>query len=470
MLLSLLLASLADAVGADARRAATHEVARRMGIGWRRDNSRPEPVEVPVAIRSIDRMVQAIRRAAASHPNLDTVETSLLLHLEDLLSEWLGVRQSRDPFSRFGPVFLPLLDLERVRAIRKETRRTHPGDDAAVDRAEAEALASNTGWSTTPNDILLARFAEAMEQDLAKDPRSPPSLVRLDVPQARSIRDWVRETEAPYTDQTLLRLRALTWDQIVAAAADWHTRMRGGLGYGKPVADAFVVLRWPDGVTLQRLFTKRDFAAEGASMGHCVGGDQDETHLPRGDSGYYRSTRDGHGATFSLRSPSGVPAATFEVVYQSGFFPDTLPKSRFALVTQIQGPDDDEINSFDGKGLDGAPFGISPIPYLLDTLVRLRLLRDTVSDDRGDFGHLSIDAVDRLPGITLQDPPIATPMWFPGLSPADRTRMLEAKAGRWSIGTDEPMESFFARAALAPKADLVALVGANALTPSAVSR
>jgi hypothetical protein len=32
------------------------------------------------------------------------------------------------------------------------------------------------------------------------------------------------------------------------------------------------------------------------------------------------------------------------------------------------------------------------------------------------------------------------------------------------------MESFFARAALAPKADLVALVGANALTPSAVSR
>ena len=470
MLLTLLLAVLDDAVGADARRAASHEVARRMGIGWRPER---EARAVPPAFVSLIRMARAIAQAAQ-------VRTSIPCPPQD---EWIGRREyhvavdflntatatwlsetSRYPMFRalfpfrgevagsyaflnpFTPgLLIPAQDAPLLSQISLSDLMEHP-----------ERLSRHT------TDPLFARLAEAL--DVAKTGPWDQLLWGV-LPKHQAILevfDWFTATHPP--------VDRMNWAEIVAAAETWHAAMSATEGFGGPVPDALVVLRWPNGVTLQRLLTKKDFAAEGASMGHCVGGSQDTEHPPTGESDYFRKTRDGHGAVYSLRAPNGVPAATFEVVYRHPFFLGERPRRTFALVPQIQGPEDADLRAFADEALPSAER--DPAPYLLDALTQLRLIRHRFSTDTGDFGDLSVDAWDRLPSVISSVPDAdEPPTWFPDLSPAARSAVLEAhRDGAWTTSPPEATSSFWARVALAPKADLVGLIGSPVRLPPAPRR
>lgn len=443
MLLSLFLAVLDDAADTGARRAASHEVARRLGIGWRPVRGEPARVEPPAPpsfVSSVRIARTIVRQVQAMDPGDKELQTRrldrALLRLQAMASAWLS---TPTPFSTFRVV-------ERVPFLHAFT----PGvlfekdDRDRLDLERIDALLLNHSvLKKGPYDGIFLALANALDAVPDDDWAQTSSLLTAD---PISIRDWFTATHPVITGQT--------WNDLVAQAEAWHRRMRTQIGYGKPVADALVVLRWPDGVTLQRLVTKRDFAAEGASMGHCVGGDQDEHRLPNGDSGYYRKSRDGTGATYSLRAPSGIPAATFEVVFHRVFSPKEMPTWRYAEVTQIQGPEDDEISSFDGPGLDGKPFKQDPLPYLIRALVRLRLLRDTVSSGAGEFGRLSVDALERLDNLTTDLDAATGPVWFPDLSPPVRARALAAHETTWELPVLDFEGVFWARVALAPMPDV----------------
>lgn len=143
-----------------------------------------------------------------------------------------------------------------------------------------------------------------------------------------SVHDWI--------DATSPALVGMDWPTVLRASRAWHRQFqRGALGAGAP-APGLVILRWPDGWTLQRLLTKADLAAEGTAMQHCVGGPDRGGGRRDGESSYWQEMRDGHISILSLRDPTGKPEATIEVSrrrepYQAG-------------VEQIQGPMDEAPN------------------------------------------------------------------------------------------------------------------------------
>jgi len=118
------------------------------------------------------------------------------------------------------------------------------------------------------------------------------------------IEDWAGETGTEFLD--------MTWDDAVATATTWHDALIGRHFQG-PVPPALVVVAFPDGATLERLLTKKDFAAEGTSMGHCVGGLLDALGRAAGESAYWKKSRDGRAALFSYRGADRIPRATLEM-------------------------------------------------------------------------------------------------------------------------------------------------------------
>lgn len=404
MILALLASLWVDTRAENRRRGVLHELERRLSTVERDEVEQPPPafVSIVTIVREI------VRKTSGMVPAIE--QMGLLARLVGINRVWM---------ERIGVVYaFRLVDESSVKLLfDRRAAIPVPSREARSLQLEETTvpllLAHPESLTRTSADALYDKLRGAVEAE-----NGWREALRID---PVSIRDWAERTGW----RAVMRL---PWSQIVAAATAWHAEMKKGLGYGKPIADDLVILRWPSGVTLQRLTTKRSFAAEGASMGHCVGGDQDEHHLPDGDSRYWRSTRDGNGGVYSLRSPSGVPAATFEVGY------DVRPPGvddevwrPFARVLQIQGPEDDEIGSFDGVGLDGTtPFREDPVPYLLDALVRMRL--DSTARDGGDYGVVSPDAEERLRNPKLLvPPPVRRPTWFPDLSADERSRLLQRR-------------------------------------------
>ena len=138
--------------------------------------------------------------------------------------------------------------------------------------------------------------------------------------------DWF-EAESP-------DIMSYTAEGAVRACQEWSAQIRGQLGYRLPVRSGVTIASFPDGAKLVRLITNQDFIAEGASMGHCIGGKIASDGIPSGNSKYYRWTRDGYFVTISYRDPSGVPQATIH-------FP--IAGLTSSQVAEIQGPDDGEI-------------------------------------------------------------------------------------------------------------------------------
>lgn len=80
--------------------------------------------------------------------------------------------------------------------------------------------------------------------------------------------------------------------------------------YSSVVPGAIVVLRFGNGMTVQRLVTKAQFGHEGNSMNHCIGGGGHDDCLADGESDYYKLSRDGKVVIWSIRDAEGRPQAS----------------------------------------------------------------------------------------------------------------------------------------------------------------
>ena len=152
------------------------------------------------------------------------------------------------------------------------------------------------------------------------------------------VADWI-EAERP-------DLNRFDWPAAVLAAREWHRRFSLTAGYRQPVAPGNTVLlaRWPDGATLVQLTSKFDFAAEGTSMGHCVGGNRDADGFAPGDGHYWNLWRDGKAVLISYRDATGLPRATLELgrneLAQDGGRSDL----DLTYLDQAQGPGDGPLD------------------------------------------------------------------------------------------------------------------------------
>lgn len=108
------------------------------------------------------------------------------------------------------------------------------------------------------------------------------------------IRDWSGATgEDPVKH---------SYPEALRLAQEWHDNLQQltDIQFGDPVPDGLVLMRWPDGSTLQRLMVRAEFERESDAMDHCIGHDNE----------YWRGHVGGTQAHFSLRDPEGVPKVT----------------------------------------------------------------------------------------------------------------------------------------------------------------
>ena len=295
MLLGLLLAVFDDALDVDARRAAQHEVARRLGVGWKRVGPPREIVPYPVRV---------LREAEAIHAEPDAFRRRAQLRALGGLCgvAWTLLPPAPAPF--VSEVFSALSDVD------------------LDSRASVLAALRQPSGSATPIDGLIDWALGAWRDP---DPRLDrvPGLLDQIAASLPSIRDWAEETGSTPT--------RLAWPEAVRRSTDWHRTRFIGARLGEPVPDALVVVRDADGWTLQRLLTKRQFILEGGAMGHCIGGPLDREGQPSGESHYIQESRDGTRAFFSVRRPDRRIAATIEVERAS------------TSIVQVQGPQDGPV-------------------------------------------------------------------------------------------------------------------------------
>lgn len=320
MLLALLLAGLVDA-GAQARsRGRLHELRRRLGAG-------PAPTSKP-DLRSVILETMFVFWREYSMPDESCMEIARYFAYDI---------QGMDVEDVFVLDAIPGLDRDK---------QVHAGDCFHCKR---KGVPIGEAFVTLPRPGLRTGAEPRIAWVLHEYRRSGFAEEFTDSVQENlsSIVDWMEATHPS--------LSAMTWPEAIAASSAWHARFRAQVGYREPVPEAgVVVLRFPDGARIDRLLDKRDFAAEGTSMGHCVGGEHDAEGVADGDSRYWRRTRDGRNAVFSYRDSAGVPQATIEVntTAQAGWTLEDWMPSRFQIderrtfpldVEQIHGPDDREI-------------------------------------------------------------------------------------------------------------------------------
>jgi len=147
---------------------------------------------------------------------------------------------------------------------------------------------------------------------------------------------------ADWLEATGPNLMGMTWDEALAAEHEWHQDFRKSMGYREPVPRALTLVQWPDGAHIDRLVTNSDFKHEGASMGHCIGGQLNAAGIPSGNSHYYTESLGGDGIVLSYRDHADVPQATVDIGIHGDSDTVAYP-SRSLSVDQVQGPDDSII-------------------------------------------------------------------------------------------------------------------------------
>lgn len=280
MLGGLLLALFVDGVQARRHLGALHEVRHRLGLGKVSIEVRaPTFVEATLAF---DRSL----RSDGSSPSAWDVG-AIVLAVGGSSLRMIRVPEALRGQTRQELVYtlLPVLPDEDRRSDEEVFAL------ARVHRTESDRLLQ---W-------LLQNWAAAgFPSDLAEEMRLSLS----------GLKDWAAET-----GQDLTRF---SWEEAVRRSEVWHRQFR--VERGSPLQNGLVVLRWPDGWTLRRLLTKKEFADEGIAMGHCIGGPLRANGRPDGESRYWTRTKDDEGAVFSLRDPEGVAHATMSVVRNGGHF------------------------------------------------------------------------------------------------------------------------------------------------------
>lgn len=305
-LLAAALAAFADDATARGARAATHELARRFGGG---------PVRTPTLSERILAFYDRFEKPKGMKDVWSAVEESVTRLIraaigDRLLDENPRFRIKRTPTSRIGHgvaghrIPIPIGDTQQRVGIRFEEKPYEPSVRTPRDGLVQVVL--DAWWTGNNAPYASATYTEMLDA-------------------LPSIHDWM--------DATSPSLAGMDWPAVLAASRAWHRQFRTDEA-GGPAPIGLVILRWPDGWTLQRLLTKADLAAEGTAMQHCVGGPDRGEGRRDGESSYWQEMRDGKIAILSLRDPNGSPEATIEVnlkrePYQAG-------------IEQIQGPFDEE--------------------------------------------------------------------------------------------------------------------------------
>jgi hypothetical protein len=156
------------------------------------------------------------------------------------------------------------------------------------------------------SDSMTWMVSQARGEELRHEtvPATAVSMLRL----FPAVIEWVEETGSDP------RTTGASWQQVAQAVSTWR-----GLGKrievqkGGPVSPALTVALWSDGARIDRLISQTQFADEGNSMQHCVGGEGYVTLEADGSGSFWQESRDGRIAVFSYRDPEGVPRATLMV-------------------------------------------------------------------------------------------------------------------------------------------------------------
>ena len=300
MWLALLLAAADDTLDARGRRAALRELRQRLI-----PTARPRcPSLSEALIEFAFRFTRERGPFAGSYYRLheeewmviqglvfDLIRKILPISSSDLMPvSWLHIPRLSGRTDKVLSILLPTLDAEELHASSIEGR--------------SPQFRVRTEWDYL---VLFLLFEWGNDQDWS--PRDMgiegyecSTLLEM-LEYARSMKDWATAVHPDLTQ--------MNWDQARDASEAWHRRFARA-GFGSPCSAALVVLRWPDGWTLQRLTEKRDFAQEGTSMGHCIGGPLRREGIRDGESEYWQDARDDRTIIFSLRDPLGRPQATVE--------------------------------------------------------------------------------------------------------------------------------------------------------------
>ena len=236
---------------------------------------------------------------------------------------------------------------ELAQRLRLPALDTRPTFAEAVHQAlVAEGIHVNTDFV-----MVALETAEALARRCSGDPRFSllERLQSVDKPTGAEpyVRWILRHRDVSFGDSLLDWIAAVRPDLTGVSASDadrlshqWHARFAQGASFRSPLADPTgpVLARWADGSRLVQLRARAEFAAEGMSMGHCVGGDADTRGIVHGDGIYWNEWTAGHSFVLSYRDPKGIPLATLQIEDKSHDFPRIL---------QIQGPEDGPVNDLD---------------------------------------------------------------------------------------------------------------------------
>ena len=348
MLLALLLAAVTDTAAEQTQRASTHEVARRLGIPWRTTPA------VPLAFprTRIELWAHTMRRLYEAHPeSIPSRKTGIMtlflrLNGQDQRIQWK--RKVPNPWEK-----------EEAKADLDWIRKTAGSDDL-----RAVFFATPPKGPSALGSIQVFPVWQG-ERSFYDDRRPLSDFPAFDRPSAEMfthISRAIAETEDDLSDllhgeaghmahswgtqivqiidwAQALRpdLAHMTWTEMVAGATAMHQALIGtqaqDLLFGGAVPDAWVLATGSDGWTLQRLLTQADFAAEGTSMGHCIGGPvRHDLGRPDGQSRYWQRSRDDEAIYLSVRQ-AGFPRATIELTGEPGSW----------KILQVQGPKDGPI-------------------------------------------------------------------------------------------------------------------------------
>lgn len=295
MWLALLAAVLDDAAVETPRRAASHELARRLGIGWRREAAAPSAL----TLREV--VLRLIEQAG-------TVEDAVALAMaSNHLVRVFTAERITYPYVDFGPY-----------GADWPTQTTHP----SVPFVEATSeLTPFFPWF-----VRVYRHEVDLWFSLWPDPmartRNYTTFVASMLHPMDQVLDWARA-------HPLREVLATPPERAREVAEGWHRTMAMTRDSGAPRLGV-VVARFADGATIQRLFTRAQLDAEGKSMGHCVG-----TH--------HTSVTDGHSEVFSYRDARGLPQATWEVTARYG------PFGLGVDLLDLEGPENEKVATYDAR-------------------------------------------------------------------------------------------------------------------------
>jgi hypothetical protein len=313
-LLAAALAALADGATAREARAATHELGRRLG---------PSRVRTPTLSERILAFYDAVVAYGEAHPGERQVVRDVWPSISSTVLSLLD--QATRHTLRFQAVPVSSVHRDEPSFAMQAHRVPIPMEDITVVTAEGRrSRAPYNPRTRTPYDGLVQMLLdEWMRGENAPFPSASCFQMIDDIP---SVLDWI--------DAVSPALDGRTGADVLAASRAWHAQFQSTGFDARTVSPGLVVLRWPDGWTLQRLLTKEDLAGEGTAMQHCVGGPDRGDGRRDGDSSYWREMRDGHIAILSLRDPEGRPKATVELALGG------MPYER--KVEQVQGPFDEQ--------------------------------------------------------------------------------------------------------------------------------